>query len=105
MPSPEGHRRWPIHGSRCLMPPALNVDRGTVLQSIRPERWRALLVGLAAACAPALVGISVGGRHVGFSSRLHFYSVGFSALVAATAAAGLTIVGARRHDTRTMIVG
>ena len=36
---------------------------------------------------------------------MHFYSVGFSALVAAAAALGLTIVGARRADTRTMLVG
>jgi HD-GYP domain-containing protein (c-di-GMP phosphodiesterase class II) len=36
---------------------------------------------------------------------MHFYSVGFSALVAATAALGLTVVGARRSDTRTVLVG
>ncbi len=48
---------------------------------------------------------SVGKIEVGFSSPLHFYSVTFSSLVAAIAAIGLTWFGARRHDTRTMLVG
>src|SRR2546423_8207568 len=36
---------------------------------------------------------------------MHFFSVGFSALVAAVAALGLTVVGARRGDTRTVHIG
>ena len=64
-----------------------------------------LVPGLAAASLPAAVHVLVGGRHVEFTGTMHFYSVGFSALVAATAAIGLSIVGARRGDTRTMIVG
>jgi HD-GYP domain-containing protein (c-di-GMP phosphodiesterase class II) len=64
-----------------------------------------LLVGAAFAAVPAVVHVLVGGHHVSFTGTTHFYSVGFSALTAATAAVGLSIVGARRHDTRTMIVG
>src|SRR5205085_9184473 len=61
--------------------------------------------GVAAAAIPAAVHVGVGYHHVEFTGTTHFYSVGFSALVAAVAALGLTIVGARRGDTRTMVVG
>jgi HD-GYP domain-containing protein (c-di-GMP phosphodiesterase class II) len=64
-----------------------------------------LVVGGAAAAAPAVVHLTVGGTHVHFTSKMHFYSVGFSALVAAAAAFGLTVMGARRGDTRTVLVG
>jgi HD-GYP domain-containing protein (c-di-GMP phosphodiesterase class II) len=64
-----------------------------------------LLAGLLAALTPALVHIAIGHIEVGFSSPLHFYAVSFSALSAAVAAAALTWFGARRHDTRTMVVG
>jgi hypothetical protein len=62
-------------------------------------------LGLVAAAIPAVTHVLVGYHHVEFTGTMHFYSVGFSALVAATAAVGLSIVGARRGDTRTMIVG
>jgi len=58
-----------------------------------------------AAAAPAAVHVAVGYHHVEFTGHTHFYSVGFSAFVAAVAAVGLTVVGARRGDTRTMVVG
>jgi HD-GYP domain-containing protein (c-di-GMP phosphodiesterase class II) len=63
------------------------------------------VLGVALAGLPAVVHVLVGYHHVEFTGTMHFYSVGFSALVAATAAIGLSIVGARRGDTRTMIVG
>jgi len=62
-------------------------------------------LGLVVAAIPAVTHVLVGHHHVEFTGTMHFYSVGFSALVAATAAVGLSIVGARRGDTRTMIVG
>jgi HD-GYP domain-containing protein (c-di-GMP phosphodiesterase class II) len=61
--------------------------------------------GVAAAGVPAAVHVGVGYHHVSFTGTTHFYAVGFSALMAAAAAAGLTVVGARRADTRTMVVG
>jgi HD-GYP domain-containing protein (c-di-GMP phosphodiesterase class II) len=61
--------------------------------------------GVAAAVAPAVVHLAVGFHHVEFTGTTHVYTVGFSAFVAVVAAVGLTAVGARRGDTRTMIVG
>ena len=61
--------------------------------------------GVAAAAAPAVVHVAVGWHHVSFTGTTHVYTVGSSALVAVIAAVGLTIVGARRGDTRTMVVG
>jgi HD-GYP domain-containing protein (c-di-GMP phosphodiesterase class II) len=67
----------------------------------------ALVLGLGAlfAAAPAVVELVVGDHRVLYTGHTHFVSVGFSAAVAATAAVGLTAVGARRGDTRTMLVG
>jgi HD-GYP domain-containing protein (c-di-GMP phosphodiesterase class II) len=64
-----------------------------------------LVVGAVAAAIPALVHVLWGGVRVNLTGEVHFYSVGFSALVAAAAALGLTVVGARRSDTRTVLVG
>lgn len=64
-----------------------------------------LLAGALLAAVPAAVHVAVGNVHVSFTGTTHFYSVGFSALTAATAAIGLSAIGARRGDTRTMIVG
>jgi HD-GYP domain-containing protein (c-di-GMP phosphodiesterase class II) len=61
--------------------------------------------GVAAAVAPAVVHLAVGFHHVEFTGTTHVYTVGFSAFVAVVAAVGLTAVGARRGDTRTMVVG
>jgi len=61
--------------------------------------------GAVAAALPALVLLIWGGRRVSYTGTLHFYAVGVSALVATAAAAGLTIIGARRGDTRTVVIG
>jgi HD-GYP domain-containing protein (c-di-GMP phosphodiesterase class II) len=64
-----------------------------------------LVVGAVAAAIPALVHVLWGGVKVNLTGEVHFYSVGFSALVAAAAALALTVVGAARSDTRTVLVG
>ena len=64
-----------------------------------------IVAGVAAAAAPTAVHLAVGDHHVSFTGTTHVYTVGFSALVAMIAAVGLTAVGARRGDTRTMVVG
>ena len=70
------------------------------------RRFSLLLgAGVAAAAAPAAVHLVVGEHRVSFTGTTHVYTVGFSALVAVIAAVGLTAIGARRGDTRTMIVG
>jgi putative nucleotidyltransferase with HDIG domain len=77
-----------------------------VLRSgLRERLIPVLVVGAVAAAAPAIVHVLVGNVKVDLTAHVHFYSVGFSALVAAAAAVGLTVVGARRADTRTVIVG
>ena len=72
---------------------------------LRERLLPVLVVGAAAAAAPAVVHVVCGDVKVNFTGEMHFYAVGFSALVAAGAALGLTIVGARRSDTRTVLVG
>jgi HD-GYP domain-containing protein (c-di-GMP phosphodiesterase class II) len=72
---------------------------------LRERLLPVLVVGTAAAAAPAAVHVLCGNVKVSFTSEMHFYAVGFSALVAAAAALGLTVVGARRSDTRTVLVG
>jgi HD-GYP domain-containing protein (c-di-GMP phosphodiesterase class II) len=64
-----------------------------------------LVLGVVAAALPAIVELVWGGDRVSFTGTLHFYSVGISALVATAAAAGLTAIGARRGDTRTVVIG
>jgi HD-GYP domain-containing protein (c-di-GMP phosphodiesterase class II) len=64
----------------------------------------AVLGGVASA-APAVAQVVVGDNPVSFTGETHAYAVGFSALVAACAASGLTLLGARRADTRTVLVG
>ena len=64
-----------------------------------------LVAGGAAAAAPAIVHVVVGRHQVQFTGTTHVYTVGFSALVATVAAVGLTAIGARRGDMRTMVVG
>jgi hypothetical protein len=61
--------------------------------------------GAALAAAPAVVLFALRGVEVRLTGTVHFYAVGFSALTAAAAAAGLTVVGSRRGDTRTILVG
>ena len=70
------------------------------------RRFSLLLgAGVAAAAAPAAVHVAVGFHRVNFTGTTHVYTVGFSAFVALVAAVGLTAIGARRGDTRTMVVG
>src|SRR6185369_15659321 len=84
----------------------VRAERGFVLRSgLRGRLLPVLVVGAAAAAAPAVVHVLVGNVKVNLTAEMHFYSVGFSALVAAAAALGLTVVGARRSDTRTVLVG
>jgi HD-GYP domain-containing protein (c-di-GMP phosphodiesterase class II) len=64
-----------------------------------------LVLGALAASLPALVHVLFGNVHVELTGQVHFYSVGFSALAAAVAAFGLTVIGARRSDVRTVLVG
>jgi HD-GYP domain-containing protein (c-di-GMP phosphodiesterase class II) len=64
-----------------------------------------LAAGLVAAAVPGVLHVLIGNVHVSYTGHTHFYSVGFSSLMAAVAAAGLTVMGARRADTRTMLVG
>ena len=54
---------------------------------------------------PVAVHLAVGYHHVDFTGTTHVYTVGFSAFAAVVAAVGLTAIGARRGDTRTMVVG
>jgi HD-GYP domain-containing protein (c-di-GMP phosphodiesterase class II) len=63
------------------------------------------VIGAVLAVAPAALFVALREVEVHLTGTLHFYAVGFSALVAAAAAAGLTVVGSRRRDTRTMLVG
>jgi HD-GYP domain-containing protein (c-di-GMP phosphodiesterase class II) len=51
------------------------------------------------------VHVAVGYHRVHFTGTTHVYTVGFSAFAAVVAAVGLTAIGARRGDTRTMVVG
>src|SRR3569833_2855529 len=64
-----------------------------------------LALGAVAAALPAIVEVVWGDRRVSFTGTLHFYAAGSSALVALAAAAGLTAIGARRADMRTVVIG
>ncbi|HEY0415005.1 MAG TPA: HD-GYP domain-containing protein [Gaiellaceae bacterium] len=63
------------------------------------------VAGVALAAAPAVLLVVLHEVEVHLTATIHFYSVGFSALVAAAAAVGLTVLGSRRGDTRTIVVG
>jgi putative nucleotidyltransferase with HDIG domain len=64
-----------------------------------------LLFGGALAAFPTAAGHFFGGEKVTFGGPLHFGGVGLTALAAAVAAVALTVIGARRHDGRTVLVG
>jgi putative nucleotidyltransferase with HDIG domain len=64
-----------------------------------------LLFGGALAAFPTAAGHFFGGEKVTFGGPLHFGGVGLTALAAALAAVALTVIGARRHDGRTVLVG
>ena len=72
---------------------------------LREQLLPVAVLGAAAAAAPAVAQVVFGEDPVSFTGQTHAYAVGFSALVAACAASGLTILGARRADTRTVLVG
>ena len=74
-------------------------------RDLRERLAPTLVVGAVAAAVPAVVHATVGSIGVDLTAQVHFYAVGFSALVAAAAALGLTVMGARRGDTRTVLVG
>jgi HD-GYP domain-containing protein (c-di-GMP phosphodiesterase class II) len=72
---------------------------------LRERLLPVLVIGAAASATPAAIQVIWGDVTVHLTAKMHFYSVGFSALVAAAAALGLTVLGARRSDTRTVLVG
>lgn len=64
-----------------------------------------LVVGGALAAFPTAAGHFFGGEKVTLGGGVHFYGVGLTALAAALAAVALTIIGARRRDGRTVLLG
>src|SRR5439155_5109104 len=83
----------------CL--PMNQLMRHSVSERIAPA-LAPLAVG---ALVPALALHVLHGRHATFTGTFHFAAVGVTALAAAVAALGLTIVGARRGDGRALLVG
>jgi putative nucleotidyltransferase with HDIG domain len=76
------------------------------MRAIAPHR-RVATLALLALCAagPAAVLHFVGGRDVQIDSSVHFLPIAISSGLAAAAALALTIVGARRGDGRSVLVG
>ena len=64
-----------------------------------------LAIGGALAAFPTAAGHFFGGDQVAIEGGVHFYGVGLTALAAAFAAVALTIIGARRSDGRTVLLG
>jgi len=64
-----------------------------------------LVLGAALAAFPTAAGHFFGGDKVTFGGGMHFYGVGVTALAAAVAAVTLTVIGARRRDGRTVLLG
>jgi HD-GYP domain-containing protein (c-di-GMP phosphodiesterase class II) len=62
-------------------------------------------VGGALAAFPIAAGHFVGRNPVMFGGDLHFVGVGLSALAASAAAVVLTVLGAQRRDSRTVLIG
>lgn len=74
----------------------------------RSTTWQViptLLVGSAVALLPSFTINALAHRHAHFTAQVHFSGVGLTALAAAFAAVALTVVGARRRDGRTVLVG
>ncbi|MGH3056723.1 MAG: HD domain-containing phosphohydrolase [Gaiellaceae bacterium] len=65
----------------------------------------AVVVSATGALLPVAALALVWGREAHFGDALHFWGVGGAALAATAAALTLTIVGTRRRDARTVIVG
>ena len=72
---------------------------------LRAQTRAAALTCAAGVALPAATLILVGRNEVHPGDGLHFYGVGFTAVAATLAAVVLTIVGARRNDARTVLVG
>jgi hypothetical protein len=69
-------------------------------------RLGSALAACAAAATLPVATLHLFGRHeVHISSDVHFWAVGATALAATAAALALTVVGARRGDARTVVVG
>ena len=64
-----------------------------------------LTLGIIIAALPFALIYSLAHRHAHFSGQVHFSGVGLTALACALAAVALTIAGARRGDSRTVLVG
>jgi HD-GYP domain-containing protein (c-di-GMP phosphodiesterase class II) len=64
-----------------------------------------LIIGGALAAFPTAAGHFFARDKVAFGGELHFAGVGLTALAATAAAIALTIIGARRHDGRTVLIG
>lgn len=64
-----------------------------------------LVLGGALAAFPTAAGHFFAGDKVTFGGGVHFYGVGLTAFAAAFAAVALTIIGARRRDGRTVLLG
>jgi len=64
-----------------------------------------LVVGGALAAFPTAAGHFFSGDKVAFGGGVHFYGVGLTAFAAAFAAVALTVIGARRRDGRTVLLG
>jgi hypothetical protein len=72
---------------------------------LRAQTASALLICAAGVALPAATLILVGRHEVHPGDGLRFYGVGFTAVAATAAAVLLTIVGACRGDSRTVLVG
>jgi HD-GYP domain-containing protein (c-di-GMP phosphodiesterase class II) len=72
---------------------------------LRAQTASALLVCAAGVALPAATLIAVGRKEAHPGDLVHFYGVGFTAIAATVAAVALTVVGARRGDARTVLVG
>jgi HD-GYP domain-containing protein (c-di-GMP phosphodiesterase class II) len=72
---------------------------------LRAQTASALLVCAVGVALPAAILLAVGRNEVHPGDLMHFYGVGFTAVAATVAAVALTVVGARRGDARTVLVG
>ena len=73
--------------------------------SLRERLWLMLALGVLGSLTPAVSLVVGHGVRVDLTPRVHFLAVGLTALVAAVGSAVLTVAGARRSDTRTVVVG
>jgi HD-GYP domain-containing protein (c-di-GMP phosphodiesterase class II) len=73
--------------------------------ALRERLLPVFVLGSIAALLPAGLEAAIGRVRVDPTAQVHFYSVGLTALTAAVAAIVLTVAGARRSDTRTVLVG